>query len=83
LSAPAWGVQHTPIQFLTEMKPLSGACELSQFALRLLYTPANSVPSERSFSTLKTQTVGQKTKDQILNSVMLSSTLKGLNTGSN
>jgi hypothetical protein len=27
------------------------APELSQFALRLLHTPANSVPSERSFST--------------------------------
>jgi hypothetical protein len=35
--------------FWTESKPF--APELSEFALRLLHTPANSVPSERSFST--------------------------------
>jgi hypothetical protein len=36
------------VGFWVEMKPL--ARELSLLALRLFHTPANSVPSERSFS---------------------------------
>jgi hypothetical protein len=48
-SAPAWDVQNNAINFWTEM--VHFAPELSRFALRLLHTPANSVPSERSFST--------------------------------
>jgi hypothetical protein len=48
-SSPAWEVRDNAVQFWTEIKPF--APELDEFALRLLHTPANSVPSERSFST--------------------------------
>jgi hypothetical protein len=48
-SSPAWEVRDNAVQFWTEIKPF--APELGEFALRLLHTPANSVPSERSFST--------------------------------
>jgi hypothetical protein len=44
----AWEMAHDPTQFWIEMKPL--APELSALALRLFCAPANSVPSERSFS---------------------------------
>jgi hypothetical protein len=40
------GSEEPPIQFWTVMKPFAGANELSQFALRLLHTQANSVPSD-------------------------------------
>ena len=44
-----WELNQNSIRFWTEMKPF--APELSSFALRIFHTPANSVPSERSFST--------------------------------
>jgi hypothetical protein len=43
-----WEQAENPLDFWTEMKPL--VLELSILALRLFSTPANSVPSERSFS---------------------------------